>query len=135
MFLRLANGAAVPKIAAELNLSTSTVGTHLYNIKQKLHAGNQAELTLIALRAGLIEISGGSSESDVNDWHVNPSGSEPGSSLSAVTTTTPDAKAPIVARMAWGVMSWTVRLWVLVRVVMSSTLVEITPGHYPLQAQ
>ena len=55
VFLRLANGAAVPKIAAELNLSTSTVGTHLYNIKQKLHAGNQAELTLIALRAGLIE--------------------------------------------------------------------------------
>jgi two-component system invasion response regulator UvrY len=55
VFLRLANGAAVLKIAAELNLSTSTVGTHLYNIKQKLHAGNQAELTLIALRAGLIE--------------------------------------------------------------------------------
>jgi two-component system, NarL family, invasion response regulator UvrY len=55
VFLRLANGSAVPKIAAELNLSTSTVGTHLYNIKQKLHAGNQAELTLIALRAGLIE--------------------------------------------------------------------------------
>jgi two-component system invasion response regulator UvrY len=55
VFLRLANGAAVPQIAAELNLSTSTVGTHLYNIKQKLQAGNQAELTLIALRAGLIE--------------------------------------------------------------------------------
>ena len=55
VFLRLANGAAVPKIAAELNLSASTIGTHLYNIKQKLHAGNQAELTLIALRAGLIE--------------------------------------------------------------------------------
>jgi two-component system, NarL family, invasion response regulator UvrY len=31
------------------------VGTHLYNIKQKLHATNQSELTLIALRAGLIE--------------------------------------------------------------------------------
>ncbi len=55
VFLRLANGAAVPQIASELNLSASTVGTHLYNIKQKLHAGNQAELTLIALRAGLIE--------------------------------------------------------------------------------
>jgi two-component system invasion response regulator UvrY len=55
VFLRLANGAAVPQIAAELNLSASTVGTHLYNIKQKLQAGNQAELTLIALRAGLIE--------------------------------------------------------------------------------
>lgn len=55
VFMRLANGSAVPKIAAELNLSASTVGTHLYNIKQKLQAGNQAELTLIALRAGLIE--------------------------------------------------------------------------------
>jgi two-component system invasion response regulator UvrY len=55
VFMRLANGAAVQKIATELNLSTSTIGTHLYNIKQKLRAANQAELTLIALRAGLIE--------------------------------------------------------------------------------
>jgi len=55
VFMRLANGAAVQRIATELNLSTSTIGTHLYNIKQKLQAANQAELTLIALRAGLIE--------------------------------------------------------------------------------
>jgi len=55
VFMRLANGAVVQKIASELNLSTSTVGTHLYNIKQKLQVSNQAELTLIALRAGLIE--------------------------------------------------------------------------------
>lgn len=55
VFIRLARGAAVQRIAAELNLSTSTVGTHLYNIKLKLNASNQAELTLIALRAGLIE--------------------------------------------------------------------------------
>ena len=38
-----------------MNLSPSTVGTHLYKIKQKLGAGNQAELTLLALRWGLIE--------------------------------------------------------------------------------
>jgi two-component system invasion response regulator UvrY len=56
VFLRLAKGEAVPAIANALNLSTSTVGTHLYNIKQKLGASNQAELTLIALRAGLIEV-------------------------------------------------------------------------------
>jgi len=31
------------------------VGTHLYNIKQKLGAGNSAELTLIAIRNGLID--------------------------------------------------------------------------------
>src|SRR5690606_23087428 len=56
IFLRLAKGAAVQGIANDLNLSASTVGTHLYNIKQKLGASNQAELTLIALRAGLIEV-------------------------------------------------------------------------------
>ena len=56
VFLRLARGAAVQAIASDLNLSASTVGTHLYNIKQKLGASNQAELTLIALRAGLIEV-------------------------------------------------------------------------------
>lgn len=55
VFIRLARGAAVQRIAAELKLSASTVGTHLYNIKLKLSATNQAELTLIALRAGLIE--------------------------------------------------------------------------------
>ena len=55
VFIRLAKGAAVQRIATELNLSSSTVGTHLYNIKLKLGATNQAELTLIALRAGLIE--------------------------------------------------------------------------------
>lgn len=56
IFLRLAKGAAVQGIANDLNLSASTVGTHLYNIKQKLGASNQAELTLIALRAGLIDV-------------------------------------------------------------------------------
>jgi two-component system invasion response regulator UvrY len=55
VFIRLAQGAAVQRIAAELNLSASTVGTHLYNIKSKLRASNQAELTLIAIRAGLIQ--------------------------------------------------------------------------------
>ena len=55
VFIRLARGADVQRIATALNLSTSTVGTHLYNVKQKLGATNQAELTLIALRARLIE--------------------------------------------------------------------------------
>ena len=43
------------RIADDLKLSGSTVGTHLYNIKQKLGVANQAELTLIAIRHGLIE--------------------------------------------------------------------------------
>lgn len=55
VFLQLAKGLSVAQIAELLSLSPSTVGTHLYNIKQKLNAGNQAELTLIALQWGLIE--------------------------------------------------------------------------------
>jgi two-component system invasion response regulator UvrY len=55
VFIRLAGGATVQRIAQDLNLSSSTVGTHLYNIKQKLSVANQSELTLIAIRHGLIE--------------------------------------------------------------------------------
>lgn len=55
VFLKLAQGESVQNIAQTLSLSPNTVGTHLYNIKQKLGAGNQAELTLIALRNGLID--------------------------------------------------------------------------------
>ena len=54
VFIRLAQGATVQKIADDLKLSGSTVGTHLYNIKQKLDVVNQSELTLIAIRHGLI---------------------------------------------------------------------------------
>ena len=55
VFVRLAGGASVQRIAQDLKLSASTVGTHLYNIKQKLNVENQSELTLIAIRHGLIE--------------------------------------------------------------------------------
>lgn len=55
VFIHLARGQSVNQIAETLHLSASTVGTHLYNVKQKLGASNQAELTLIALRNGLIE--------------------------------------------------------------------------------
>ncbi|HYL04365.1 MAG TPA: response regulator transcription factor [Steroidobacteraceae bacterium] len=55
VFVRLAGGASVQRIAEDLSLSASTVGTHLYNVKQKLGVSNQAELTLIAIRHGLIE--------------------------------------------------------------------------------
>jgi two-component system invasion response regulator UvrY len=46
---------SVNQIAELLTISPRTVGTHLYNVKQKLGAANQAELTLIAVRHGLIE--------------------------------------------------------------------------------
>ncbi|MBW4049934.1 MAG: response regulator transcription factor [Proteobacteria bacterium] len=55
VFVRLARGASVQRIADELRLSASTVGTHLYNVKQKLGVSNQSELTLLAIRHGLIE--------------------------------------------------------------------------------
>ncbi len=55
VFIQLARGASVAQIAEALSLSPSTVGTHLYHIKQKLGAGNQSELTLVALRWGLIQ--------------------------------------------------------------------------------
>ena len=55
VFLALAKGQSVAEIAEVMSLSPRTIGTHLYNIKQKLEASNQAELTLIAMRSGLME--------------------------------------------------------------------------------
>jgi two-component system, NarL family, invasion response regulator UvrY len=55
VFVQLARGQTVNQIADNLKLASSTVGTHLYNIKQKLGVQNQAELTLLAVRHGLIE--------------------------------------------------------------------------------
>jgi len=55
VFLALAKGQSVNDIAEVLHLSPRTVGTHLYNIKQKLGASNQAEIAIIAVRAGLLD--------------------------------------------------------------------------------
>lgn len=55
VFIRLARGESVQRIAENLRLAPSTVGTHLYNIKQKLGLSNQSEMTLLAVRHGLIE--------------------------------------------------------------------------------
>ncbi len=54
VFMQLARGQSVNKIAETLFLSPRTVGTHLYNIKQKLGADNAAEIALIAMRNGLL---------------------------------------------------------------------------------
>lgn len=54
VFLHLARGQSVNQIADLLQLSPRTVGTHLYNIKQKLDASNQVDLALLAVRHGLI---------------------------------------------------------------------------------
>ncbi len=55
VFLQLAQGRSVNEVAQDFHLSPSTVGTHLYHIKQKLHIQNAAEMTLVALRNGFIE--------------------------------------------------------------------------------
>ena len=55
VFMALAKGKSTNDIADTLCLSPRTVGTHLYNIKQKLNANNSAEIALIAIRCGLID--------------------------------------------------------------------------------
>ncbi len=56
VFKQLALGRSVAEVADTHHLAPSTVGTHLYRIKQKLNASNAAELALIAVRSGLIEV-------------------------------------------------------------------------------
>ena len=46
VFLQLARGRSVQQVADDLHLSSSTVGTHLYHIKQKLQIDNGAEMAL-----------------------------------------------------------------------------------------
>jgi two-component system invasion response regulator UvrY len=54
VFLQLALGRSVNAVAQDFCLSPSTVGTHLYHIKPKLNVQNAAELTLLAVRNGLV---------------------------------------------------------------------------------
>ena len=42
-------------ISQSLGLSASTVGTHLYKVKLKLQLSNQSEMTLLAMRHGLLD--------------------------------------------------------------------------------
>ena len=56
VFIQLARGQSVAQISTTLALSASTVGTHLYNVKQKLGLTNHAEITLLALKHGLIDV-------------------------------------------------------------------------------
>lgn len=55
VFVQLARGQSVAQIADNLKLAPSTVGTHLFHVKQKLGVSNQSELTLVALQWGLME--------------------------------------------------------------------------------
>jgi two-component system invasion response regulator UvrY len=55
VFLLLAEGKSVNDVADLLSLSSKTVGHHYTSIKNKLNIANAAELTRLAIRAGLIE--------------------------------------------------------------------------------
>ena len=55
VFVWLAKGHSVQDISQSLGLSASTVGTHLYKVKQKLQLSNQSEMTLLAMRHGLLD--------------------------------------------------------------------------------
>lgn len=53
----LANSKSVDEIALELELSAHTVRNHVRSILSKLHARSQLDAVVIAVRAGLVEIS------------------------------------------------------------------------------
>ncbi|MBL8617613.1 MAG: response regulator transcription factor [Deltaproteobacteria bacterium] len=55
VFLRLVQGEAVSDIAAELDLSVSTVSTYVGAIKAKLSVRSVAEMVRYAVREGLVE--------------------------------------------------------------------------------
>ena len=55
VFIALAKGRSVLDISQTLGLSASTVGTHLYKVKLKLQLSNQSEMTLLAMRHGLLD--------------------------------------------------------------------------------
>ena len=55
VFCQLARGRSVEEIAVALNISPKTVGNHYTQVKRKLDAANVAALTLLAVRAGVID--------------------------------------------------------------------------------
>jgi DNA-binding NarL/FixJ family response regulator len=56
VFLLLAEGKSVKKIADELFISPKTVESHKYNIMEKLQATSIVDLTKIAIRKNLIKV-------------------------------------------------------------------------------
>lgn len=54
VFMLLVQGRSVADIAAELNLTSSTVSTHIANVREKLNVQNLAEIIRYAFQAGLV---------------------------------------------------------------------------------
>jgi two-component system invasion response regulator UvrY len=55
VMIMITKGQKVPQIASVLHLSTKTVNTYRYRIFEKLGINNDVELTLLALRHGVID--------------------------------------------------------------------------------
>ena len=55
VFILLSHGQTVSDIAAELNLSASTVSNYVFHIKEKLHLKSSGEIIAYAHRAGLVD--------------------------------------------------------------------------------
>ena len=55
VMIMITKGQKVPQIASVLHLSTKTVNTYRYRIFEKLGINNDVELTLLALRHGIID--------------------------------------------------------------------------------
>lgn len=56
VFLLLAEGKSIKKIAGELFISPKTVESHKYNIMEKLQATSAVDLTKIAIRKNLMKV-------------------------------------------------------------------------------
>ena len=54
VFILLADGKPLKKIAAELHISPKTVESHKYNVMQKLNTATTTDLTKLAIRKNLI---------------------------------------------------------------------------------
>lgn len=55
IFMRICQGRTVTEVAAELDVSVSTVSTHVTNIKQKLGARSIGDIINYAHRLGMVE--------------------------------------------------------------------------------
>lgn len=53
----ITSGHRTGEVAATLNISTKTISTHKYRIYEKLGVGNDVELTLAAVKYGLVDPS------------------------------------------------------------------------------
>ena len=54
IMLMITRGEKVPDISVQLNLSTKTINSYRYRMFEKLHVGNDVELTHLAIRHGML---------------------------------------------------------------------------------